>query len=83
MNQKRNMRFAAFAGAIGTVGILTLSVVQTAHADNGTDTSALRDAVSADAIIDRLHGPVELTAATFDKHGEVTVVARVAASCRP
>jgi Zn-dependent M28 family amino/carboxypeptidase len=48
------MRISAIAGAIGTVGILTLSVVQTAYADNGTDTSALRDAVSADAIIDRL-----------------------------
>ncbi|HSP75048.1 MAG TPA: PA domain-containing protein, partial [Cryobacterium sp.] len=50
MKQNRNIRLAA----IGTAVALSVSVGLPAHADNGTDTSALREAVTATGITEHL-----------------------------
>ena len=50
MKQNRNIRLAA----IGTAVALSVSVGLPAHADNGTDTGALREAVTATGIIEHL-----------------------------
>ena len=54
MKQNRTKRSAAIAAGIATATALVVSVGLPAYADNGTDTTALRDAVSADGIIQHL-----------------------------
>lgn len=59
MKQNRNIRLAAIGAAVA----LSVSVGLPAHADNGTDTGALREAVTAAAIIDHLEALQEIAEA--------------------
>ena len=54
MEQNRKTRRAVLATSAVSALALVVSVGLPANADNGTDTSALREAVSAEAIIDHL-----------------------------
>lgn len=54
MEQNRKTRRAMLATSAVSALALVVSVGLPAYADNGTDTSALREAVSADAIIEHL-----------------------------
>ncbi|TFC93471.1 M20/M25/M40 family metallo-hydrolase [Cryobacterium sinapicolor] len=61
MTQNRNIRLAA----IGTAVALSVSVGLPAHADNGTGTGALREAVTASGIIEHLQALQDIA----DAHG--------------
>ncbi len=54
MKQHRNMRRVTISATIATAAVLVASIGLPAYADNGTDTSALRAAVSAEGIIEHL-----------------------------
>lgn len=54
MKRKRTIQLTAIATAVATAGALSVGIGLPAQADNGTDTSALRTAVSADGIITHL-----------------------------
>lgn len=54
MQRKRTLQLAAIATAVATAGVMSVGIGLPAQADNGTDTSDLRAAVSADGIITHL-----------------------------
>ncbi|TFC96690.1 MULTISPECIES: M20/M25/M40 family metallo-hydrolase [Cryobacterium] len=68
MKQNRNIRLAA----IGTAVALSVSVGLPAHADNGTDTGALREAVTAAGIIDHLQALQDIADANGGTRGSGT-----------
>ena len=54
MKRKRTLQLAAIATAVATAGVLSVGIGLPAQADNGTDTSDLRAAVSANGILTHL-----------------------------